>query len=103
MKQRCNQRERILGLLKEREDEWIPLYEITSLAAQYSARIHELRAAGHQIENRTEHRDGQVLSWFRLAPQKGQQRLFNESQERPTYQGPRTPAKFLYSVPGSSS
>ncbi len=70
MKSRDSQRDRILRLLQEREGEWIPLYEITPLAAQYSARIHELRAQGHIIDNHTRHVNGVVHSWFRLVEPK---------------------------------
>lgn len=77
MRQRETQRDRILALLKEREGHWVPLYEITALAAQYNTRVLELRRAGHIIENRTEHRDGVVHSWFRIVPPKGQRTMFD--------------------------
>lgn len=83
MRHRETQRDRLLRYFKERRGEWIPLPEILALGiAQYSARIFELRRDGFRIENRTEHRDGRVLSWFRLAVPKGQQALFPEA-ERP--------------------
>lgn len=80
---RLSQAERILKLLQERRGDWIPLPEILALGiAQYGARIHELRRDCYKIENRTDHSDGRILSWFRLVP-KGQQALFPEA-ERPT-------------------
>ena len=80
---RLSEAGRILRLLQERRGEWTPLPEILALGiAQYSARIFELRRAGFGIENRTEHRDGRILSWFRLAVPKGQPALFPEA-ERP--------------------
>jgi hypothetical protein len=61
------QRARIFRLLSSHKGEWVPLYEILPLAAQYSARIHELRKLGANIENRTTRmRNGDVRSWFRL-------------------------------------
>jgi hypothetical protein len=53
----CNE---ILALLKSRTEVGLP--EILKIAAQYSARIHELRALGHRIVNR---REG-GKSFFRL-------------------------------------
>ena len=82
MKGRQNQRDRILALLKERAGQWVPLYEITALAAQYNSRVLELRREGHRIENKTEHVDGRVRSWFRLVPPETQRPLFNERELR---------------------
>jgi hypothetical protein len=59
----------------------VPLYEITTLAAQYNRRIRELRARGHIIDNHTRHVDGVVHSWFRLVEPKHQAGLFNKAQE----------------------
>ncbi len=81
MRNRTTQRQQILQLLQEREGQWVPLYEILPLAAQYSARIYELRAAGYEIRNRTEHRNGAVHSWFMLAVPKEQKRLFESELE----------------------
>jgi len=62
---RTTQRNRLFDLLSSRRE--ISLPEILALGiAQYSARIFELRRLGCEIENRVEHRDGKVLSWFRL-------------------------------------
>ena len=81
MRSRTTQRQRILQLLQEREGQWVPLYEILPLAAQYSARIHELRTAGYEIRNRIEHRNGTVHTWFMLIVPKEQKRLFESELE----------------------
>ena len=81
MRNRTTQRQQILQLLQEREGQWVPLYEILPLAAQYSARIHELRTEGYEIKNRTEHRNGAVHSWFRLVVPKEQGKLFEAERE----------------------
>ncbi len=76
-----SQRDRILRLLQEREGRWVPLYEILPLAAQYDARILELRRQleprGYVIESRVVHSNGRVRSCFRLLPpQPAQGELF---------------------------
>ncbi len=81
MRNRSSQRDRIFRLLEEREGQWVPLYEILPLAAQYNARIKELRDAGYRIQNRTEHRNGAVHSWFRLVAAQVQPELFAEERE----------------------
>jgi|SRR5579863_3057480 len=63
---RKTQRSRILRLLIDARGAWIPLPEIMACAAQYNARIFELRRLGFKIENRTEEIDGARHSWFRL-------------------------------------
>jgi hypothetical protein len=60
------QRSRILRLLIDAHGAWIPLPEIMAYAAQYNARILELRRLGFNVENRTERVDGVRHSWFRL-------------------------------------
>jgi hypothetical protein len=46
---------------------WVPLPEIMACAAQYNARLHELRRLGFTIENRVERDEaGVVHSWYRL-------------------------------------
>jgi hypothetical protein len=60
------QRSRILNLLIEARGREVPLPEIAACACQYGARIFELRRLGFKILNRTEERDGERLSWFRL-------------------------------------
>ena len=62
------QRGRILAVLTQARGEWVPGPEIFRLAAQYSARVHELRKLGFKIENKTAMIDGQRHSWFRLVP-----------------------------------
>ena len=81
MRNRDNQHDRILRLLQSRAGQWVPLYEITPLAAQYNTRIKELRELGHRIENRIEHHEGQVHSWFRIPKPEIQSRLFPQQQE----------------------
>ena len=81
MKRLHTQRGKILQLLQERGGQWTPLYEILPLAAQYNARIKELRDAGHTIQNRIQRRNGMVCSWFRLVPAKPQPALFAEERE----------------------
>jgi len=60
------QRDQILAILISARGGWVPLPEILELAAQYGARIHELRGLGYRIENRKEGRDGKRNSYFRL-------------------------------------
>ena len=61
------QRTRILDLLVAARGGWVSLPEILACgAAQYGARLHELRRLGHRIDNRTERRDGKRNSYFRL-------------------------------------
>jgi hypothetical protein len=65
----CTQRTRILERLISARGDWVPLPEITACAAQYNARIFELRRLGFQIENRTKEINGVRHSWFRLINQ----------------------------------
>ncbi len=81
MKSWGSQRDRILRLLQSRAGQWVPLYEITPLAAQYNTRIKELRERGHIIDNHTRHVDGVVHSWFRIPRPEIQSRLFPQQQE----------------------
>ncbi len=60
------QRTRILRLLIDARGGWVSLPEIMACAAQYNARILELRRLGFSIENRTERVGGVRHSWFRL-------------------------------------
>src|SRR4051794_1515634 len=62
------QRDKILALLVQARGAWVPLPQITECAAQYNARIFELRRLGFAIHNRTEFQDGVRHSWFRLVP-----------------------------------
>ena len=80
MPQRQNQSERILRLLRESVNCWVPLPRILDLRiSQYYSRIWTLRRQGHQIQNRTERHGDEVLSWFRLVEQ-GQAQLFDPPQ-----------------------
>jgi hypothetical protein len=66
---RTKQRDLILALLIAARGEWVPLPRITDCAAQYNARIFELRHLGFRIANRTRRVNGTKHSWFRLEPQ----------------------------------
>ncbi len=81
MKQRETQRDKILALLQSRTGQWVALYEVLPLAAQYSARVCELRKMGYRIENKVAHHNGQVRSWFRLVLPKAQEKLFEPEPE----------------------
>jgi hypothetical protein len=50
----------------------VPLPQIADCAAQYNARIFELRRLGFRITNRTKEIDGVRHSWFRLVRSPGQ-------------------------------
>lgn len=59
-------------LFKRRPREWIPLPEIMRHAAQYNARIHELRTRKDDpmnIENNKTKINGQWHSWYRYMPE----------------------------------
>jgi hypothetical protein len=60
------QRGKIMELLKAADGGWVSLPEIMDCAAQYNARIFELRRLGFRIENRTKEIAGARHSWFRL-------------------------------------
>jgi hypothetical protein len=62
------QRNRILQVLAAAHGDWVPLPQIATLAAQYNARIFELRHLGHVIKNKTEVLAGVRHSWYRLIP-----------------------------------
>jgi hypothetical protein len=63
---RATQRGQILALLIAARGDWVSLPKITECAAQYNARIFELRRLGFRIINRTRQVNGQRHSWFRL-------------------------------------
>ena len=69
---KVTQRDRMLRVLLEARGREVPLPQIQAVAAQYNARLLELRRAGFRIKNRTEWRDGQRHSWFRLVLQPSQ-------------------------------
>jgi hypothetical protein len=64
-----NQKEELLKLFQSQPNQWIPVYEVAKLALQYNTRIKELRAEGHDIENKTlEIVNGQRHTAFRYNP-----------------------------------
>lgn len=65
---RGTQRAKILAELVSARGDWVPLYRVTQHAAQYNARVYELRRMGFVIHNRTRDIDGVRHSWFRLEP-----------------------------------
>src|SRR5437879_3882273 len=66
MSSRATQRSQILGLLIAARGDWVSLPKITECAAQYNARIFELRRLGFRITNRIREVSGHRHSWFRL-------------------------------------
>jgi hypothetical protein len=64
---RSTQRSQILNLLVAARGDWVPLPKVQACAAQYNARVFELRRLGYRITNRTREVDGQRHSWFCLA------------------------------------
>jgi hypothetical protein len=65
---RGTQRSKILAELVSARGAWVPLPRVTQHAAQYNARIFELRRMGFRIANRTKEVSGARHSWFRLEP-----------------------------------
>jgi hypothetical protein len=65
---RSTQRGKILDLLLAARGQEVPLPKIADCAAQYNARIFELRRLGFRITNRTREVNGQRYSWFRIGP-----------------------------------
>jgi hypothetical protein len=63
---RTTQRAAILAVLLRARGGWVPLPQIMACAAQYNARVHELRRLNFQIENRIETVNGVRRSAFRL-------------------------------------
>jgi hypothetical protein len=64
---RKTQRAAILNLLIRRRPDWVSLPELMEIAAQYNARLFEIRHdLGFEISNRIEVIDGVRHSWFRL-------------------------------------
>jgi hypothetical protein len=66
MTSRASQRERILELLLAARGNWVSLPQVQACAAQYNARVFELRRLGYRITNRTREDQGKRHSWFRL-------------------------------------
>jgi hypothetical protein len=67
MTSRASQRQRILELLLSARGDWVPLPRVQACAAQYNARLYELRRLGFRITNRIREVNGQRHSWFCLA------------------------------------
>ena len=84
-----NQRAKILSLLVGARGGWVPLPEIARCAAQYNARVFELRRLGLRIENRTEAVEGVRHSWFRI-------RLDNRPQAKPAAVTTPTQSRFPF-------
>jgi hypothetical protein len=63
---RNTQRAKILAELVSAQGEWVPLLRITQHAAQYNARVYELRRMGFTIQSKTRDVNGARHSWFRL-------------------------------------
>jgi hypothetical protein len=87
------QRARILCLLIAARDGSVSLPDIMACAAQYNARVLELRRLGFVIENKTERVNGARHSWFRLvslrspAPKPEPAKSEPECKERPRATG----------------
>jgi hypothetical protein len=78
---RNTQREVILELLLSARGGWVPLPKIAACAAQYGARVFELRRLGYYIANRTQDVNGVRHSWFRL--ESGPGMLANPKSQAP--------------------
>ena len=63
---RATQRGQILELLTAARGDWVPLPKVQACAAQYNARVFELRRLGFRITNRTREVNGHRHSFFRL-------------------------------------
>lgn len=83
VKSRQTQRQRLRELFEQREGEWIPLPEILSMnIAQFRAQLKELRDIERMhIENKMEHEEGTVRSWYRYLKPKTQKTLFVDQPE----------------------
>jgi hypothetical protein len=77
---RATQRQTILQLLIAARGEWVSLPTIAECAAQYNARIHELRGLGFRIANRTKLENGVTHSWYRLKSQTPQAAALQEKK-----------------------
>ncbi|KKL59150.1 hypothetical protein LCGC14_2218240 [marine sediment metagenome] len=65
-----SQRDKMRLIFKENPNELIRLPEVMAIAAQYNARIKELRAEGMLIKNMKKKVDGKWHSWFIYIPEK---------------------------------
>lgn len=62
------QKENMRRLFESRPNQRIPLYEVMRIAAQYNARIHDLRLDGMNIVNHVQVVNGTKHSWFEYRP-----------------------------------
>lgn len=67
------QKGRILRLLLDNKNKWVPAYKLANEALQYAARICELRSNGYAILNKTERINGQVHGSYMLTGCPGEQ------------------------------
>jgi hypothetical protein len=88
---RKSQRDRILGLLIAAHGGWVELPKIMRLAAQYNARLWELRRLGFKIENKVRDVNGTRHSWFRLLPSE-QAKAIRPEARNSSISGPGAPA-----------
>lgn len=72
-----NQKANIRWLFESKPNQWIPLYEIMRFAAQYNARIHELRREGMKIECKIETVNGERHTWYRHRIGEMQEKMFS--------------------------
>jgi hypothetical protein len=94
-----DQRQDILNLLaaKAKRGEETSCYELCQHALNYRARVSELRALGHIIENRTERVNGKLYSYYKLLPNRAGS---SDSVRQSTpIAKPRTPKKPVESTP----
>ena len=84
MTDRGTQRSRVLRLLQESSNQWVPSYRLAEIALQYGARVYELRKQGYKIDNKMQEVNGQTHGAFRLVvPAASQARLFEAPEARP--------------------
>jgi hypothetical protein len=85
---RRTQCDQLLSVFVASLGQWVPLPTILALGiAQFGARILELRRSGYTIRNKTEYRDGKVLSWYRLE-------LEPTQEKEPEQSGDELPSSF---------
>ena len=63
-----HQRDKMRNLFVRNPFTWIPLPEIMKIAAQYNARVYDLRREGMNIINKKKRVDGIDHSWFKYLP-----------------------------------
>ena len=87
MTDRGTQRSRVLRLLQESSNQWVPSYRLAEIALQYGARVYELRKQGYKIDNKMQDVNGKTYGAFRLVPAASQASLFEAPEARPRTQG----------------